>query len=166
MRGANHDRHKRERRDEPLQKRKLDFERMLRAMRHGIFAQQRKGAKNFFRQRTIDGRHSQRRLPGAIGKNCKRSAARKMPRAEEYHAPGNFNAPVNFSRDRARIHISGVRNEACARADFLFMRAAGKKRIDVSAQAIRIIWIKTAGDSRRANHGEPVRLISFWKVCP
>ena len=166
MRGADHDRHKRKRRSEPLQERKLDFERMFRAMRHGILAQQRKSANNFFRQRRIDGRQSERRLPGAFGKNRKGSAARKMPRAEQDHARGNFHAPVNFPGNAARINVSGVGNEAGSCANFLFFGARRKKRIDGGAQALRIIWIKPAGDSGKANHGEPLRLISVWRVCP
>src|SRR5260221_14380333 len=102
----------------------------------------------------IDGRHSKRRLPGAVGKNCKRSAARKMTRPEQYHARRNFNAPVNFPGDGARINVPGVGNKACAYGKFLFLGAACKKRIDGGAQAPRIIWIKAASDSGKANHVE------------
>jgi hypothetical protein len=88
-----------------------------------------------------------------------------MPRAEQDHALGNFNAPVNFPGDVSRIYVSSVRNEAGSSANFLFF-AAREKRIDRGAQSLRIIWIKPAGDSRKANHGEPWRLISVWRVCP
>jgi hypothetical protein len=84
-----------------------------------------------------------------------------MARAKQDHARGNIDTPVNFPGDAARIHVSSVGNEARACADFHFFAATGKKRIDISAQAYRIIWIKPACDSGKANHGEPLGLISF-----
>src|ERR1700730_6253948 len=124
-------------------------------MRDGILAQLRKCTHDFFRQKMIDGRHSERRLPGAVGNDRQRSAAREMAWADEYYARRNFNAPVNFSGNAARIRVSGVWNKPGPGADFFPVAAVRKKRIDGRAEARRIIWIKPAGDSRKANHGEP-----------
>src|ERR1700722_2595696 len=130
---------------------------MLGAVRHRILTQQRKRPYDFFSKQVIDGRHSQRCLPGAIRKNCQGSAAREMPRTEQNHPPGNIQAPVNLSGHTARIDISGVRNETAPRAKFLLFDATCKKGVDIRTQMIRIIWIKTAGDSWKANHSEPLK---------
>ena len=124
-------------------------------MRDLILAKLRESANNFFREKMIDGRHSKGRLPSPIGKNRQRSAMRKVTRPDQDHSRRNFYLPVDFTRDTARILVSGMGNKARARADFSFLAAARNKGIDVSAQAPRIIRIKPAGDSRRANHGEP-----------
>ena len=128
---------------------------MLRTMCNLILAKLGESANNLFRQKMIDGRHSKRRLPGSVGKNRQRSAARKVTRPDQDHSRRNLYLSVYFTRDSARILVSGMGNKARARADFSFLAAARNKGIDVSAQAPRIIRIKPAGDSRRANHGEP-----------
>ncbi len=78
-----------------------------------------------------------------------------MARADQDHARGYFDALVHFSSDASGIHVAGVRNQASARANFFECGAVRKEGVDGSAQAVRIIWIKAAGDSGRANHGEP-----------
>jgi hypothetical protein len=103
---------------------------VFRAVRHGILAQQWKRANNSSRKKMIDGRDAERRLPSAIGKNGKRSAARKMARAQQNDARGNLNSPVNFPGNVTRILVSSMGNETGAWVDYLFLGAAGKKRID------------------------------------
>src|SRR6266852_9686296 len=128
---------------------------MLRTMRDLILAKVGESANNFFRQKMIDGRHSKRRFPGPVGKNRQRSAARKVTRPDQDHSRRNFYLSVDFTRDTARILVSRMGNKACTRADLTFLAAARNIGIDASAQPLRIIWIKPAGDSRKTNHGEP-----------
>ena len=134
-------------------------------MRDLILAKLGESANNFFRQKPIDGRHSKRRLPGPLGKNCQRSPARKVTRPDQDHSRRNFYLSIDFTCDTARILVSRMGNKACARADFSFLAAARNKGIDVSAQARGIIRIKPAGDSRRANHGQPGGLLRLGRFA-
>jgi hypothetical protein len=134
-----------------LKKRKLYFQRVLALMRHTILAKQGRRGSEFTGKIRVDLRAAQRRLPGSLGINGLRFAARKVPWPKQKKPPRQFQLSVNGSGNMTRIPITCVGNHAGERwAGTFFLR--GNERGDLAREFLRIFGVKTAGNGRQAKH--------------
>src|SRR6266436_4848490 len=91
--------------------------------------------------------------------------ARMIPRAQQNHTNRNFHAAVDRSGHLARIFVPGMGHQARLRANLSVLGSRGEKRIEFLVQPRGLAGIKAAGDSRWANHVEPLWLRAIWKAC-
>src|SRR5207253_1326238 len=145
----------------PLQKRKLNLERMLLRVRPPVVAEDASLLHQCLGQRRIDRHISERRLPLALAVDGGRMTIAGVIGAENDESPGQFGLRVERGSNMSAVHEARVRHDRADEELFrLRLRIRGKARVDLRAQAVGRRFIEAAGDGWRA--GGHVTLAENW----
>src|SRR6516164_6446076 len=128
-------------------------------MRFLILAELGHGSFQRLSQLSIDGDVAQRRVPRTFAHNGEGFAVAGVIRAENDVPVGQLESVINRTCDGARVHVTGVGNNAADRRKLGLARllsggrAPGGESLDSSAQTLRVSRIETTSNGWLANCG-------------
>src|SRR5260370_10518172 len=153
MYGAERNGHKGNPGRQYLQKWQLHFKRMLCAVRHAVFSENRALLLERGRQCLVNWCVAERRSPSSAGKNGEGFAARKMPDSENHNSLRQSDAGKDGSGDMPRNNVAGVRHQASLHGLGFGVRLWRRIFADQRGQFFRIGGIEAPSDGRKAKHG-------------
>src|SRR5205085_3357448 len=141
--------------EEVLQKRELHFQRVLARVRAPVLGQQLGALHERARQRRVDGRVAERRVPRAVAVDGGEVPGAGVVRAEDDEALRQLRRDVERRGDVAAVHQPRVRNDGADEAGLRRRRGVlGDARLHLLAQPRGTRLVERAGDGRRASgHG-------------
>ena len=132
-----------------LQERELDLERVLAAVRLGVFLEARSELEEPIGDTAREGDVAERGPPGGGRVESRRSAAAGVVGTEDHGRPGKEQARIDGARDRPGIDVSSVRDDRADRGGS--SRSDRQESLDMTLQSLGICVVELPRHGWMAN---------------